>query len=147
MTQQLAFSWVVLGAVILCVLLGTSIVATVTYTHLKTLKIAALSLAFAIVGAILMTTPKWTELAVKWGDFEAKLAKAEVQMKNLIAERDQSNATTKVALTKVAALTAGRDQAREAVQFAAFSVNEIKTAPWKIDGTKSQLDALVNQWK
>jgi hypothetical protein len=147
MTPELALSWVVLGSVTLCVVLGTSVVGAVTYTHLRTLRIAALSLAFAIVGALLMTTPKWTELVVKWGDFEAKLAKVETQLGMVTAERDRLDSVARDATIKIAALTAERDRAREAVQTAAFSVNEIQTAPWKVDGAKLQLDALIKQWQ
>lgn len=88
-------NWILPISLIACVFFGAGIVWVVTYSHYKTLKIAATSLAFGVIGALLLSTPKWTEIAIKWGDWEAKFAQLEdYKNRASIAEAKSSKLTT-----------------------------------------------------
>ena len=83
-TPEIANGWVIVAALTVSIFLGTLSVSSplMKYIMLNTLKISGYFVFF--MGIILLTSPKWTEVAIKIGDFEGKIStlKAEIETSN-----------------------------------------------------------------
>ncbi len=71
--------WTGIVAVILCTIVGLWMASASAVSHWRTKSIAWASVAFAGLGIVLSTVSKWTEIAIKYNDYEIKLTKAEEQ--------------------------------------------------------------------
>ena len=69
-----AFTWVTVASAIIAVLLGIPAFAGPVYKYIKNSQFQSSGLIIMFFGLIMVTTPKWTEVAVKFGGFEGKIA-------------------------------------------------------------------------
>jgi hypothetical protein len=152
MSPQIASSWVLVGSLVLCVALGALAVSSVSYSHLRTFKLAFPALLFGVVGATLMTTPKWDEIVFKWKDFETRITNLKQENRKIAAEKlaavnqlaQKTNELTAMQAT-LASLTAERDAVKFTVQNAA---EDLKSVSSKIQAVapydaKQELNAVI----
>jgi hypothetical protein len=91
MTAAEAQSWIAVGALLASLLIGiaTSVTSVRIAWIAKAVALSTLSYGFA--GFLLLTTPKWTEVILKIGEFEAKITRLQKSLEtvetNLIAEK------------------------------------------------------------
>lgn len=154
--SQTLFSWVTVIAVAISVLLGLVMISTVCRSCWKSLAIGTMSVAFAFIGAVLVTTPKWTQIAIDWGDVKVRIAKAEkleAQFGSLTAEREtlakqvagmtQIVESQNVKLTKLAAqntaLVSQNQKVRAGLENTIEKTQASKTQPWLLEGAIGDL--------
>jgi hypothetical protein len=77
-------SWTGIVAIILCTIVGLLMASATAISHWHTKTIAWASVAFAALGIFLSTVSKWTEIAIKYNDYEIKIAKIESENKNVL---------------------------------------------------------------
>lgn len=109
-------NWVLLASLAFCVLLGAVVLIVVCYTHFKTLKLAIPSLLFGVLGGFLMSSPKWTEVAFKWGDWEGKLTRA-TQIETELGEAKQQIALLTSQSTELTQVLKARNEKIDQLQF------------------------------
>jgi hypothetical protein len=162
--SQTALSWVALLAVVFSVLLGVIVLSTVCRLTWKKLAISGFSLAFAIVGAILITTPKWTQIAIEWGDMKIKIARVkilEAEVAELTKERETMTQRINEASSKVDAqaldlanlraenvkLAAQNTEARSVLTNVVTESSKWKTEPWRVDGAVGTVEQILKGWQ
>jgi hypothetical protein len=145
MDSQVAFSWVTVGAVALAAVLGAVMVSTVCRSYWKTLRIAFSAVAFTGIGALLLTTPKWTEIAFEFRELKIKVAEAEDVQRQFVALKAERDGL----MTKVAQFDAEKSNVQVAVMRAFAVANEAKAQPYaagKWDGAASELNLALKAW-
>lgn len=99
MTPETAFNWVTIYSLLIAVTLGAIAFAGPLYKYLKdAFKLLGLPVMF--LGVIMVSSPKWTEVAIKFRDFEGKIAtleadntKANTQIAKLEKEKEEQGKT------------------------------------------------------
>ncbi|MEQ1521512.1 MAG: hypothetical protein ABL936_09610 [Aestuariivirga sp.] len=145
MDSQVAFTWVVVIAVALAVVLGAVMVSTVCRSYWKTLRIAFSAVAFAGIGALLLTTPKWTEIAFEFKELKVKVAEGEELQRQFVALKAERDGL----LSKVAQYDAEKATVQTAVMKAFAVATEAKVQPYaasKWDGAASELNLALEAW-
>lgn len=71
MTPDLALEWLLVAALGLSVLLGAAAVGTPVYKLIQNVVPTVAALGMMLIGIVLLTSPKWQEVAIKGGGIEA----------------------------------------------------------------------------
>jgi hypothetical protein len=108
MTPEIYGSWLLQAAMPICVLAGLGIVIVTIRTSWLLKAIAWATVSFALIGGTMILAPKWTTIALEWGEFKANIAKLEEENARLVA----ANASFKQQIETVAQL--GSDQFKTA---------------------------------
>ncbi|WP_192255037.1 hypothetical protein [Mesorhizobium silamurunense] len=78
---ETVFNWAVVASIVLSLPIGAALVGGTFLRMLRvpvpTIVLATGLFAFATLGVVLLTTPKWTQLALKFSGFEATISKLE----------------------------------------------------------------------
>lgn len=78
---ETVFNWAVVASIVLSLPIGAALVGGTFLRMLRvpvpTAILATGLFAFATLGVVLLTTPKWTQLALKFSGFEAKISRLE----------------------------------------------------------------------
>ena len=140
MESQVALSYVVVVAVAVAAVVGLVILSLVCRAFWKTMRLAISALAFALIGAMLLTAPKWTEAVIE-------VSGLRLQLKTLSAQRDDL-------ASKVAAADAEKEVVRAAVVKAVAVTTEAKTrpfdpsyTPFKLDEATRELNNALELWR
>jgi hypothetical protein len=117
MESQVALSYVAVVAVALAAVVGLAILSLVCRAFWKTMRLAASALAFALIGAMLLTAPKWTEAVIEISELRLELKTVSAQRAQLstkVAELDAQKANARVAIVKAIRATNAAKQQRSA---------------------------------
>jgi hypothetical protein len=142
MTAESALNWAAVATVTLSLVVGLAMLTTTTYAYARTLTIAASGLLFAFLGAFLMTTSKWSEVAFKWGDWEARLAKAaviETKFATLVKEKETLAAQAAAIETKFATLVKEKQSLAALVADKTMEISGLQKANAAISSERDQL--------
>ena len=86
MTPETAKLWIVVVALGLSVILGAGCVASASWAQFRNHALAWSSAALALVGAVLLTSPKWSEIAFNFGDYGVRVAALQKANENLTTQ-------------------------------------------------------------
>lgn len=89
MTAEEAGKWILQVALVTCSIGGVAIVAVAVRTGWIKTAITWALVSFALVGGMMILSPRWTSFAIEWKDLKARLSKLEEEKKYLIASNEK----------------------------------------------------------
>ncbi len=124
----------VFWASLVCLLAGAAFCFLPAARYFQKVAVGAFGGVLIVVGAVLMTTFKWTEVAIKVSGLELRLAEAEIAKQK--AELALAQTDGILAKVKIAASEEAQAQTLDAI-FAKLDANETKPVPPEyVDKTK-----------
>lgn len=154
MDSQVAFSWVVVVGAAVAAVVGLVILSLVSRAFAKTMRLAASALGFAVIGFLLLTVPKWTEVIIQVSGLRLELKSVETERDNLASKVAAVETERDNLATKVATVEAEKESFRLAVTKAVEVTTQAKTQPYdpaftslKLDEATKQLNNALELWR
>ena len=139
MTPDIAHSWGIVFGVVACLIAGLAVMLVSVRTAWIAKTIAVLTVVYAVIGLLFLTTPKWTEVVIKLGDFEAKIAQLEAELSKV----QTANADLQAQISLVAAADPQQQKTAadfvKAAQYARSKAEWAKSLPAKSSNYKLEL--------
>lgn len=127
MTENFAFV-----ASCICLLVGITLCFLPANRYRKTLRVGAIGSLFLLCGVVLMTTFKWTEVAIKISKLEVKLSEA---------QKEATSARVSLAMVQRGITQQAKNQALEAVLTTYSEVARVKPTSAQVSMINEALKA------